>query len=109
METINLNDIQIGNTSGANAVNAPNNQPEIKNEVENTSKDTQESTKEQAQEQAQVKHVVTYIGGSEFTDSTGNKWHKHDEKTYSDKEYNERVDLHFMVNYGEMKHTVVTM
>ena len=109
METINMSGIQVGNTSGVNAVNAPNNQPEIKNEVEDTSKDTQKSTEEQAQEQAQIKHVVTYIGSSEYKDSTGHKWHKHAEKTYSDDEYAKRVDLHFMVNYGEMKHTVVTM
>lgn len=109
METINMSGIQIGNMNGVNAVNAPANQSEIENKAEDTLKDTQKSTEEQTQEQAQVKHVVTYIGGSEFTDSTGHKWHKHDEVTYNDDEYSKRVDLHFMVNYGEMKHTVVTM
>ena len=105
METINMNGIQVGNMNGVNAVNAPADQPEIKGKVEDTSKDIQKSAEEQA---PKTKHVVTYIGSSEFTDSVGHKWHKNDEKTYDD-EYAKRNDLHFMVDYGEMKHTVVTM
>ena len=105
METINMSGIKVGNMNNVDVINAPVKQVEIKNEVEDTSKDMLES----AEEQAQSKHVITYIGSSEFIDSTGHKWHKHDEKTYDDNEYNSRSDLHFMIKYGEMKHTVVTM
>lgn len=103
-----MSGIQVGNMNGVNAVNAPANQPEIKNEVEDTSKDIQKSAEEQTPK-AQSKHVITYIGGSEFTDSKGHKWHKHDEKTYDNDEYVTRKDLYFMIKYGEMKHTVVAM
>lgn len=110
MESINMNGIKIGNINSVNAVNAPANQPEIKAEAKNTSEDTQKPTAEQTQEQKQqAKHVVTYIGSSEFKDSTGRKWRRNDEHTYDESEYEKRSDLHFMVNYGEMKHTVVTM
>lgn len=103
-----MNTIKIEDMNKANAVNAPANQPEIKAEAENTSKDTVESTQEQTAKPA-VKHIVVYIGNSTHTDSTGHKWHKNSECTYSDEEYEARTDLHFMVKYGEMKHTAVTM
>lgn len=107
MQTINMDGIKINNMNGVGEVNAPANQPEIKNEVENTLKDTQKPTEEQAPKT--TKHVVTYIGSSEYTDSVGHKWNKNHEQTYDDSDYAKRNDLHFMVNYGEMKHTVVTM
>jgi hypothetical protein len=100
-------DLKLNNINGVGVVNAPVNNSEIKNEAENTSKDTLELTKEN--EAKSDKHVVSYIGNSEFIDSKGHKWHKNDEQTYADDEYSERKDLHFMVKYGEMKHTVVTM
>lgn len=106
MEKIEMNGIKVGNMSGVNAVNAPANQPEIKSEVKDTLKDMPKPAEEQA---PKSKHVVTYIGGSEFKDSTGHKWHKNDEQTYDEAEYAKRSDLHFMINYGEMKHTVVTV
>lgn len=108
MQGINMSGIQMNSMNGVNAVNAPANQPEIKAESENTSKDIQKPIEEQAPK-AQDKHVITYIGSSEYTDSKGHKWHKHDEMTYNDDEYAIRKDLHFMVQYGEMKHTVVAM
>ena len=107
MQTIAMNGIKIDNINNVNAVNAPSNQSEIKGEDKNTSKDMLESHETQAQKTQ--KHVITYIGNSEYTDSTGHKWHKHNEMTYTDDEYNTRYDLHFMVKYGEMKHIVVTM
>ena len=108
MEGINMNGIKIGNMSGMGAVNASANKTEIKNEAEDTLKDAPKPAETQAQKE-QNKHVVTYIGNSEFIDSTGHKWRKHNEMTYTDEEYNARTDLHFMIKYGEMKHTVVTM
>lgn len=105
MQGINMNGIKINNMNGVNAVNAPANKPEIKDEAKDTLKDMQESTEKQTQN----KHVITYIGGSEFMDSKGHKWRKHSEMTYNDDEYATRNDLHFMVQYGEMKHTVVAM
>lgn len=106
MNSINMSGIKIGNMNSVNAVNAPADQPEIKSEAQDTLKDAQKPAEEQA---PKSKHVVTYIGSSEFKDSTGHKWHKNDEQTYDEDEYAKRNDLHFMINYGEMKHTVVTM
>ena len=108
METINMNAVKIDNTNGVNAVNASTTDTEIKAEAKDTSKDTLELTEQNAQENA-VKHVLTYVGQSEYKDSTGKKWRKNDENTYGDTEYANRKDLQFMVSYGEMKHTVVTM
>lgn len=112
MGNIVKNESKINNMNGVNAVSAPTNAIEIKKTVENTSKDTLELTQKHTEESARQtlnKHVVTYIGSSEFTDSNGHKWHKNDEQTYVDEEYSKRTDLHFMINYGEMKHTIVTM
>lgn len=112
MGNIDKNELKMNNMNCVNAANAPANATEIKKTAENTSKDALESTQKQAEKstkQASNKHVVTYIGNSEFTDSNGHKWRKNDEQTYIDEEYNKRTDLHFMINYGEMKHTVVTI
>ena len=112
MENINMGGLKIGNMSGVNAVNASATAPQINQEAENTSKDTQKPTEANAQQastETAVKHVLVYIGQSEYKDSTGKKWHKNDEGTYTEQEYSTREDLKFMVKYGEMKHTVVTM
>lgn len=112
MENINMGGLRIDNMNDANAVNAPANAVQINAKVEDTSKDMPKPTEATAQEsdtEAAKKHVIVYIGSSEYIDSTGHKWHKNDEKTYGEDEYNTRKDLHFMVKYGEMKHTVVTM
>jgi hypothetical protein len=104
------NELKIENMNKIDVVNAPADTVKIEEKVEDTSKDIVKSataTGEKAN--TNTKHVITYIGGSEYIDSTGHKWHKGDEKTYSDDEYIKRVDIHFMVNYGEMKHIVVTM
>ena len=103
-----MSELKIDNVNGVNAVNASANAPKINAKAEDTSKDTQKPTEKKAESKA-VKHVVVYVGSSEFKDSTGYKWHKNDEKTYDDEEYKTRSDLHFMVKYGEMKHTAVTM
>ena len=112
MENINMGGLKIDNMNGVNAVNASANAVQINAKAENTSKDMPKPAEATAQEnstETAKKHVVVYIGSSEFVDSTGHKWHKNDEKTYNDDEYGARNDLHFMVKYGEMKHTVVTM
>lgn len=103
-----MNELKINNISNVNAVNASADAPEIKKEVENTSKDTAKPTTEGTAKPT-VKHVIAYLGGGEYKDSVGHKWHKNDEQTYSDDEYEGRKDLHFMVKYGEMRHTAVTM
>ena len=112
MGNIGKNESKINNMNGVNAVRASMNAIEIKENEENISKDAFELTQTQAKEEtkkASNKHVVTYIGSSEFVDSNGHKWYKNTEQTYTDEEYNKRTDLHFMVDYGEMKHTVVTI
>lgn len=105
MEKINMSGIKIDNVGGVGAVNASANQLEIKREPENTSEDMLKPSVEAPKS----KHVVTYIGCGEYKDSTGHMWHRNDEQTYDDNEYANRKDLHFMVEYGEMKHTVVTV
>lgn len=105
MEPIKVGELKIDNMNGVNEVKTPSDSLEIKPTQEDTSKDTQKSN----EESGVTKHVVTYIGSSEFTDSTGHKWHNNDEELFTDDEYDVREDLHFMVKYGEMKHTVVTM
>ena len=91
-----------------NAVKVPTDAVEIKDEAKDTLKDTKKPTEGKA-EKPITKHVIVYLGNGEYIDSVGNKWHKHDEHTYSEEEYESRIDLHFMVKYGEMKHTAVTM
>lgn len=105
MEPIKVGELKIDNMNGVNEVKTPSDSLEIKPTQADTSKDTQGSN----EESGVTKHVVTYVGTSEFTDSTGHKWHHNDEVLLTDDEYAVREDLHFMVKYGEMKHTVVTM
>lgn len=112
MSGVNMNALKTDNTNGADTAKAEPNMTEINATAEDTSKDTQkptEATEQENGERGVQKHIVMYIGSSEFTDSTGHKWHKNDEKTYDEAEYAQRKDLHFMVRYGEMKHTAVTM
>ena len=112
MENIKMNELKIDNMSGLNAVNAPSTNVKINEKPEDTLKDTPKSTDEATQNETKkqtVKHVLVYIGSSEFKDSTGRRWHHNDEQTYTEDEYASRKDLQFMVTYGEMKHTIVTM
>lgn len=61
------------------------------------------------------KHIVTFIGNGIHKDSLGELWfkglHENDniksERTYDDSQYVDRSDLHFMVEYGSMKHTEI--
>lgn len=106
------NELKINNTNGVNMANVQANALKINEKIEDTSKDTQkpiEATAQESKVKATDKHVIMYIGSSEYTDSTGHKWHKNDEKTYDESEYVNRKDLHFMIKYGEMKHTIVTV
>lgn len=105
MESIKVGGLKIDNMNGVNATDTPSNSLEIKPNQEDTSKDTQKSNGESDI----TKHVVTYIGTSEFIDNTGHKWHHNDEVLLTDDEFDAREDLHFMIKYGEMKHTIVTM
>ena len=108
MKNLNMNGLKIDNINNADAVSTPKNDVEFKGEIENTSKDASKPTCEEAPKSIK-KHVIIYIGSSEYIDSTGYKWHKNDEKTYDEAEYNDRKDLHFMIKYGEMKETVVSI
>ena len=105
MEPIKVGELKIDNMNGVNAVDAPSDSLEIKQTEADTSKDIQKSN----ETSGVTNHVVTYVGTSEFIDNTGHKWHHNDEVLLTDNEYAVREDLHFMVKYGEMKHTVVTM
>ncbi len=107
-----MSELKIDNIKIANAANAPLNIEKTKTNEENTSKDMQKSTDVGTQESnapTVKKHLITYIGNGEFVDVCGHKWHKDDEQTYSEEEYKVRCDIHFMVKYGAMKHSVVTI
>lgn len=103
-----MSELKIENINKTNAVDAPANTSEIKEKAGDTLKDITKPIAEGTVEPI-VKHVIVYLGNSAFTDAIGHKWYKNDEQTYSDKEYGGRNDLHFMVGYGEMKHTIVTI
>lgn len=107
VENIKFNELKLNNENGVNKAKAPSIEFKNEKEKENTSKDMLES--KQNEEQKTTKHVIIYLGSGEYIDANGNKWHKNDEKTFSDDEYRKRTDLEFMVKYGEMKHTAVTM
>ena len=112
MGSISMNALKTDNMNGVDAQKVEQDATKINAVAEDTSKDILKptATETQKDDKAKVqKHVVSYIGSGEYKDSTGRKWHKHDEETYDEEEYATRKDLHFMVNYGEMKHTVVTM
>lgn len=112
MEMVNMNALKTDNMNGVDAQKPEADVAKINATAEDTSKDAQKPTEKATQEnndEKVKKHVITYIGSSEYKDSTGHKWHKGNEKTYDEAEYVKRNDLHFMVKYGEMKHIVVTM
>lgn len=62
-----------------------------------------------------IKHIITFIGNGIYTDSKKDMWYKGDhdnpnvrsQREYIDNNYKNREDLHFMVEYGAMKHTIV--
>lgn len=88
---------------------------ETENKSENTKK---ESEKPQETPKATVtRHVVSYVGNSIWVDRTGQHWSRNEfpgtnivtSKEYSDEEFKERSDIQFMVSYGEMRVTTVTI
>lgn len=106
------NGLKIDNTKSAGVAVTPLNTPEIKTNAEDTLKDTSKSPEANAQESNKPtikKHLITYVGNGEYVDVCKRKWHNGDEETYSDEVYEMRKDIHFMVKYGAMKHSVVTV
>lgn len=106
------NELKINNIKPAGAVVTPLNTAEIKPNGEDTLKDTSKSAETNTQESNEPtvkKHLIVYMGSGEFTDVLGHKWHNGDEKTYSDDEFKARHDIEFMIKYGAMKHSVVTV
>lgn len=102
MKINELNNLQV-----SEEVEVSQTELEIEPKAEDTSKDTQEPKQEE--EQKATKHVVIYLGSGEYIDSTGKKWKRNDEVTLDEEQFENRKDLQFMIKYGEMKHTVVTM
>ena len=101
-----------------------NTEESVENAEETNAKSADEQKQEQATQNTEDEHngkkqsgkyLLTYLGGSIWADETGAKWARESvdgtaiksERTYSKKEYNARKDLQFMVDYGEMKLTIV--
>lgn len=123
------NSTEIENNEAANAVN-------VANDVENKPTDATEATKgtdetapkvdkptneAQVEEQSftinKAKYVVEYIAGGIWKDAKGEYWASEgiigtniaNTRAYTEAEYTKREDLHFMVQYGSMKSTKVTL
>lgn len=85
------------------------------NESDDTSKDS-EDIKGNKKETVK-KHILTYIAGGIWIDSNGQKWSKQpisgtdivNTREYHDNDYQNRDDLQFMVNYGSMTITTITL
>ena len=68
-------------------------------------------------EETVKKHVLTYIAGGIWIDSNGQKWSRQpisgtdivNVREYHDNDYQNRDDLQFMVNYGSMTITTITL
>lgn len=63
-----------------------------------------------------VIHVLEYTGHGAWVDQEGNTWSRKSTnkniistEQMTDEEYATRSDIHFMVKYGEMSHTVVNV
>lgn len=110
-----MSELKTNNIKPAGVPIAPINPQETKPNTEDISKDTLESPVANTQKSdeptkpATTKHVVTYIGNGEFVDRCDHKWHNNHEQTYTDEEFSKRSDLQYMIQYGAMKHTTVTM
>lgn len=107
-----MSELKMNNMKLSGVANAPSNPAEIEPSPEDTSKDTLESPVENTPKDDKptvTKHLVTYVGSGEFIDRNNYKWHRDSEQTYSDEEFSKRTDLQYMIQYGAMKHTTVTM
>ena len=114
-----MNGLKIEGLNKVDVIEAPVANVELEETKENTSEDMLESTQpsteteteqpkaDEEQPKAESKHVIKYVGNGEYIDSIGHKWHNGHEQIMSDEEYEERVDLQFMVKYGAMTNTVV--
>lgn len=84
--------------------------------VSETAGDTKEIKQNDGKETVK-KHVLTYIAGGIWIDSNGQKWSRQpisgtdivNVREYYDNDYQNRDDLQFMVNYGSMTITTVTL
>lgn len=123
------NSTEIENNETANAVG-------VGNEVENKPTDATEATKDTDETKAEAdkptneanveeqsftinkaKYVVEYVAGGVWKDNKGEYWASTgivgtniaNTRAYTEAEYKDREDLHFMVQYGSMKSTKVTL
>ena len=75
----------------------------------------EELAKHKAKTIGDTKHVVTYVGNGVWVDEKGKVWSRslksnsevEEVRTYLEKEFVLRTDLHFMIEYGAMTHTEV--
>lgn len=100
LQTAELKTADVGETPTDESKNEP--------EIQNTSEDIKESKPSKGGS----KHLVSFVGNGVWTDAKGEMWHRTNEKfvnkkTFTEKEYNEREDIKFMVGYGAMKLDIV--
>lgn len=76
--------------------------------------ETKQQTQPETKDEGTGKVVVTYVGGGIWRDKEKKLWASEDKsanilssRQYTEKEYEDRDDIHFMVKYGSMKATHV--
>lgn len=89
---------------------------DTQNELTNTS-EASEDTSETESKDGVTRHVVTYVGSGHWIDSDGKVWARVSAKgtdiknvrEYDDEDLQSRDDLKFMIGYGAMTVTTVTL
>lgn len=114
-----MGDITINSNNNKEVVPMPTIEPIIRDQIENQEKPNESITKPQDTMGRAVvkKHLVTFVGNGIWIDAHGVAWsrtHKDnsdmvEQHEFGDDEYNERSDIHFMVEYGAMKHTEISL
>lgn len=97
--------------SVSDVTTAPENNVELKTDAIEPKEDTPKAHKATV-----TKHVVAFIGNGVWFDSHGIAWSKKtgnpgivQTQDFTEDEYNEREDIKFMVEYGTMTDTVISL
>ena len=116
VKTNTANSVELNKLDEPDGIKTPSNKENELGNISKPSEDIKETDTERKQKQTK-KHVLTYIAGGHWIDSKGDKWAAvpmsgtsiTDIREYTDEEYMNRKDLQFMVGYGSMKITTVSL
>lgn len=108
MEMNNINLSQINNTQMSTPAETPKNDIEFKEDI-NAELEKPSETAQASTQSKPIKHIISYIGNGKWIDQKGMVWSRNDtsDMEFTDDEYSKRLDIHFMVGYGQMKHLVI--